>query len=185
MRKKKTPQIVKQKLNLKKMNKIKLSFSITLFVLLSAFTFHKFYVGVFQIDYIKEKKAVQITARLFIDDLEKALFKKFNKHFYITTKDEVVDTNAYIAKYLDEKLKMKINNKIQSIQFLTKEQEDNIVICYLKINFKDNIKDLEITNNVLSDIFNEQQNLVHLNINGNKKTILFTNTETNQKLKYK
>jgi Leucine-rich repeat (LRR) protein len=55
----------------------------------------------------------------------------------------------------------------------------------LKIPFKDNLKELDIYNNVLSDIFNEQQNLVHLNINGNKKTILFTNTETNQKLKYK
>ena len=167
------------------MNKIKLSLLVVLFVLSSAFTFHKFYVGVFQVDYFKEKKAVQITARLFIDDLEKALHKKHNKHFYITTKDEVADANIYIAKYLDEKLKIKINNKIQSIQFLTKEQEENIVICYLKINFKDNIKDLEITNNVLSDVFNEQQNLLHLNINGNKKTILFTNTETNQKLKYK
>ena len=48
-----------------------------------------------------------------------------------------------------------------------------------------NIKDLEITNTVLSDIFKEQQNLVHLNLNSNKKTLLFTNTETNQKLKYK
>lgn len=167
------------------MNKIKLSLLVVLVVLSSAFTFHKFYVGVFQIDYFKEKKAIQITARLFIDDLEKALHKKHNKHFYITTKDEVPDANTYIAKYLEEKLKIKINNKIQTIQFLTKEQEENIVICYLKINFKDNIKDLEITNNVLSDVFNEQQNLVHLNINGNKKTILFTNTETNQKLKYK
>ena len=55
------------------MNKIKVSLLITLFVLSSAFTFHKFYVGVFQVDYFKEKKAVQITARLFIDDLEKAL----------------------------------------------------------------------------------------------------------------
>ncbi|WP_396218277.1 DUF6702 family protein, partial [Flavobacterium sp.] len=82
-------------------------------------------------------------------------------------------------------LKIKINNKSQSLQFLTKEQEDNIVICYLKIPFKDNIKDLEITNTVLSDIFKEQQNLVHLNLNSNKKTLLFTNTETNQKLKYK
>jgi len=167
------------------MNKLKLSFVVVLFVLSSAFTFHKFYVGVFQVDYFKEKKAVQITTRLFIDDLEKALHKKHNRHFYITTKDEVADANTYIAKYLEEKLKIKINNKIQTIQFLTKEQEENIVICYLKINFKDNIKDLEITNNVLSDIFSEQQNLVHLNINGNKKTILFTNTETNQKLKYK
>ena len=167
------------------MNKIKISLLLTLFVLTSAFTFHKFYVGVFQVDYFKEKKAVQITARLFIDDLEKALHKKHNKHFYITTKDEVPDANSYIAKYLEEKFKIKINNKIQTIQFLSKEQEENIVICYFKINFKDNIKELDITNNVLSDVFSEQQNLVHLNINGNKKTILFTNTETNQKLKYK
>ena len=167
------------------MNKIKLSLLVILFSFLSAFTLHKFYVGVFQIDYFKEKKAVQITARLFIDDLEKALYKKHNKHIYITTKDEIAEANTLIANYLSEKLKFKINNKSQTIQFLTKEQEDNIVICYLKIPFKDNIKDFEITNTVLSDIFKEQQNLVHLNINGNKKTILFTNTETNQKLKYK
>lgn len=167
------------------MNKIKLSLLVILFSFLSAFTLHKFYVGVFQIDYFKEKKAVQITARLFIDDLEKALYKKHNKHIYITTKDEIVEANTLIANYLSEKLKIKINNKSQSLQFLTKEQEDNIVICYLKIPFKDNIKDLEITNTVLSDIFKEQQNLVHLNLNNNKKTLLFTNTETNQKLKYK
>ncbi|WP_396165451.1 DUF6702 family protein [Flavobacterium sp.] len=167
------------------MNKIKLSLLVILFSFLSAFTLHKFYVGVFQIDYFKEKKAVQITARLFIDDLEKALYKKHNKHIYITTKDEIAEANTLIANYLSEKLKIKINNKSQSLQFLTKEQEDNIVICYLKIPFKDNIKDLEITNTVLSDIFKEQQNLVHLNLNSNKKTLLFTNTETNQKLKYK
>ena len=156
-----------------------------LFALFSAFTFHKFYVGVFQIDYFKEKKAVQITARLFIDDLEKALYKKHNKHFYLTTKDEISDANSYIASYLSEKLKIKINNKVQTLQFLFKEQENNIVICYLKINFKDNMKELDISNTILTDIFEGQQNLVHLNINGNKKTILFTNTETNQKLKYK
>lgn len=167
------------------MNKIKLSLLVILFSFLSAFTLHKFYVGVFQIDYFKEKKAVQITARLFIDDLEKALYKKHNKHIYITTKYEIAEANTLIANYLSEKLKIKINNKSQSLQFLTKEQEDNIVICYLKIPFKDNIKDLEITNTVLSDIFKEQQNLVHLNLNSNKKTLLFTNTETNQKLKYK
>jgi hypothetical protein len=167
------------------MNKIKLSLLVILFSFFSAFTLHKFYVGVFQIDYFKEKKAVQITARLFIDDLEKALYKKHNKHIYITTKDEIAEANTLIANYLSEKLKIKINNKSQTLQFLTKEQEDNIVICYLKIPFKDNIKDFEITNTVLSDIFKEQQNLVHLNLNSNKKTLLFTNTETNQKLKYK
>lgn len=166
------------------MNKIKISILLSLFTLLTAFSIHKFYVGVFQIDYVKEKKTVQITARLFINDLEKALYKKHNKHFYITTKEEISDANTYIAKYIEEKLKIKINTKIQTLQFLTKEQEDNIVICYLKINCKENLKSIDITNTILADIFREQQNLVHLNINGNKKTLLFTNTETNQKLNF-
>ena len=115
------------------MNKIKLSLLVVLFALSSAFTFHKFYVGVFQIDYFKEKKAVQITARLFIDDLEKALHKKHNKHFYITTKDEVADANSYIAMYLQDKLKIKINNKIQSLYLIIQRQPGSTLIPYLTL----------------------------------------------------
>lgn len=172
------------KWNLLKMNKLKLTLISFIFLLSTAFALHKFYIGVFQIDYFKEKKSIQITTRLFIDDFEKVLHKKFNKHFYITTKDEVADANTYIEKYLQEKLKIKVNNKIQNFSFLLKEQEDNVLICYLKIKFSDKIKSLEITNNVLIEEFKEQQNLVHLNNNGNKKTLLFTNDNNNQKLNY-
>lgn len=166
------------------MNKFKI-YSITLlFISLTAFTFHKFYVGVFQIDYFKEKKSIQITTRIFIDDFEKVLHNKYNKHFYITTKDEVADANQFIEKYLQEKLKITVNNKAQNFSLLLKEQEDNVLICYLKIKFSDKIKSLNITNNVLIEEFKEQQNLVHLNINGNKKTLLFTNDTNNHKLNY-
>lgn len=166
------------------MNKLKIYLITLLFFCLSAFSLHKFYVGVFQIDYFKEKKSIQITTRIFIDDFEKVLHKKYNKHFYITTKDEVTDANQYIEKYLQEKLKIKVNNKVQNFSFLLKEQEDNVLICYLKIKFSDKIKSLEISNNVLIEEFKEQQNLVHLNINGNKKTLLFTNDTNNHKLNY-
>ena len=81
-------------------------------------------------------------------------------------------------------IKIKINNKNQSLILLTKEQEDNIIICYLKIPFSEKIKTLELTNTILTDIFSEQQNLVHLNNNGNKKTLLFTNTNNYQKINF-
>lgn len=155
-----------------------------LLVITCAFNAHKFYIGVFQIDYFKEKKSIQITTRLFIDDFEKVLHKKYNKHFYITTKDEVADANLYVSKYLQEKLKIKVNNKNHPIEFLLKEQEENVLICYLRIKFSEKIKTIEITNNVLTEEFNEQQNLVHLNINGNKKTLLFTNDNNIQKSNY-
>ncbi|MEY2703080.1 MAG: hypothetical protein RLY43_1718 [Bacteroidota bacterium] len=166
------------------MNKLKLLIIPIVLVLICGFSVHKFYVGVFQIDYFKEKKSVQITARLFIDDLEKALQKKHNKHFYITTKDEIPDANKHIEAYIKERFLIKINNKNQSLILLTKEQEDNIIICYLKIPFSEKIKTLELTNTILTDIFSEQQNLVHLNNNGNKKTLLFTNTNNYQKINF-
>ena len=43
---------------------------------LSSFSAHKFYVSVTQIDYVPSKKRVEITSRIFIDDLEKGLTKK-------------------------------------------------------------------------------------------------------------
>ncbi len=166
------------------MNKLKLLIIPIVLVLICGFSIHKFYIGVFQVDYFKEKKSIQITARLFIDDLEKALQTKYNKHFYVTTKDEIGNTNKYIEEYIKERFLVKLNNKNQTLTLLTKEQEDNIIICYLKIPFSEKIKTLELTNTILTDIFSEQQNLVHLNNNGNKKTLLFTNTNNYQKINF-
>ena len=52
---------------------------IILLTLLSAFAWHKFYVSVSQIDYVPKKKRIEITSRIFIDDLEKALTKKHKR----------------------------------------------------------------------------------------------------------
>jgi len=49
---------------------------VLLLVTSSAFTLHKFYMAVYQINYAPEKKMLQITSRIFIDDLNKTLEKK-------------------------------------------------------------------------------------------------------------
>ena len=53
------------------MKKKLLQFIMPLFlvVLLSSFAWHKFYVSVTQIDFVPNKKRVEITSRIFIDDL--------------------------------------------------------------------------------------------------------------------
>lgn len=42
---------------------------------LSSFEMHKFYVAIFQVQFVPEKKRIQITSRIFLDDLNKALEK--------------------------------------------------------------------------------------------------------------
>ena len=85
---------------------------------------------------------------------------------------------------MKEKIKISINKKPQNIEFLAKELEGDVLIFYTKIAVSKKINTFEIFNTLLTEIYKEQQNIVHTNINGNKNSFLFTNTETNQKIDY-
>lgn len=153
-------------------------------VLLSSFAWHKFYVSVTQIDYVPNKKRIEITHRIFIDDLEKALEKKYNKKVYLTSTKELSDAEALIKNYLKENIKVSINKKSQEIVYLAREVEGDVLIFYTKIAISKKINTFEIFNSLLIDIYKEQQNIVHVNISGNKNNFLFTNSETKQKIDY-
>ncbi len=157
---------------------------IGILILFSGFEIHKFYVGVFQVDYSANKKSFQITSRIFIDDLEIALEKKFGKKTYLSTNKEIKEANALIATYFKEKLKISVNDKSQEMVFLTKEIEDDVIICYHKIPFTENIKSISISNKILIEQFLDQQNLLHTNINSNKLSFLFTNKNTEETISF-
>jgi hypothetical protein len=161
---------------------VSVSFVLFLCLALTSFSIHKFYVGVFQVDYKLDKKAFQITSRVFIDDIEKALETKHKKKLYLATNKEIKESDDLIASYFREKFKISVNNKEQEMIFLAKEYEDDVLICYHKINHTGKLKSLSVYNTILTEQFAEQQNLLHTSINSNKKSFLFTNTNIQQKL---
>jgi hypothetical protein len=136
---------------------------------------HKFYVGVFQMEYVPAKKQVQLTSRLFVDDLEKTLNKKYGKRFYFGSKHEFEGAEEYLKKYLAEKMEVSINGKAQPVKFLAREMEDDVLICYYTIQAPNEVKFVNVSNSVLMESFSEQQNIIHVKINGNRKSLLLTN----------
>lgn len=167
-----------------KKNLFRFVLPIFMIVMMSSFAWHKFYVSVTQIDFVPNKKRVEITSRIFIDDLEKALEKRFKKKFYLTSSREIENADALIQEYLKEKIKISINKKPQSIEYLAREVEGDVLIFYTKIAVSKKINTFEIFNSLLTDIYKEQQNIVHVNINSNKNSFLFTNSDTSQKIDY-
>ncbi|WP_286913824.1 DUF6702 family protein [Flavobacterium sp. UBA4197] len=157
---------------------------IVLFTGLSAMSLHKFYVSIFQMNYVPEKKTMQITARIFTDDLEKALEKKSKKKIYLATPKEAPETEELLKKYLAEKVRIKINNTEKTIRFLGRETEDDVVICYLTVPVSEKINTLEVYNTVLTEIFPDQQNIIHTSVNSNKKSLLLTNSKPKELIEY-
>lgn len=156
-----------------------------LFVSLSAFTFHKFYMGIFQVNYAAEKKMIQITSRIFIDDLNNGLEKKYHKKTFVGTEKETQADIDLLKKYLAENFSIKINGQLKSITFLSKEVEaGDVLVCYSRIKDIDKFKTIEISNSVLVDWNAEQQNITHISAFGIKKSILFTESSRKEVLKY-
>lgn len=156
------------------MKSIKLVFPIFLMLLLSSFsTVHKYYISNTQIEYVEAQKSIQIITRVFIDDFENVLKQRYDDDLTFDDEDaKMID--FYTEKYLREKLKISINGKDMPLIFIGKEIEMGIVKCYLEIEDVGNVQNLEVKNQTLFDLFEEQQNIIKLNINSQKKSFVLT-----------
>ena len=156
---------------------------IALFFGLSSMAFHKFYVAIYQINFVPQKKMIQITTRIFTDDLNEALENKFHKKTYIGLENETSEDESLMKKYLAEKLVLKVNGHQKPMSFLSKETENNVMICYFNIKEISKINSLEITNSVITEIHSEQQNIIQSNVNGVKENLLLTDEKIKGMLK--
>jgi hypothetical protein len=143
-----------------------------IFPLFAFTTVHKYYVSVTQIDYVKEKKTIQITSRLFIDDFERLLQERYDDKIILDTGKDETQIDSYIEKYIRSKFVIKVNGAFVKYKFLGKEYENDIVYCYIEIENIEDVKSFEVENRILFDIFSDQKNVVRTFINSKHKTFV-------------
>ena len=103
-----------------------------LFLTLTSFSVHKFYVALYQVNYAPEKKMLQITTRIFVDDLNNAIGKKYTKKSNLGSENETVEDLNLLKRYFGEKLSFNVNGQVRHMLFLSKEMEGDVLICYFK-----------------------------------------------------
>lgn len=145
---------------------------------------HKFYVSVNQIHFDAGKKELQITSRFFLDDLTLALDKENKTLTYVGTERETPQDVTYLQNYLKKHLHVKVNGKVQEVRFVTKEMEDDVLICYLKIKDVSKVQSIEVHHTMFYQVLPDQQHIIHTNVNGQKKSLLLTASKPKDVLKY-
>ncbi|WP_350290613.1 DUF6702 family protein [uncultured Croceitalea sp.] len=148
---------------------------LTLFFVLTSFTLaHKFYVSVTNINYSEKTDALQITSRIFVDDLEALLKERYGIEAKLGTEEETSIADDYIQKYLKTKFVLELNEETVMYNYIGKKYDNDVVIFYLEVpevGFK-GLKSISIQNEVLTDLYEEQKNLVHIKWNGKKKSFV-------------
>ena len=158
--------------------KKRLLVGLILFVGLTSFGLHKFYMSIYQIQYAADKKRLEITSRIFIDDLNKALLLKYSRATHVGEPEETTEDIALMNKYLFEHFTIKVNGVQKTMVYVSKELDHNVVVGYYKINDIPKITSLSIKNTLLTDVFPEQQNIIQTTFNGKKQSLLLTAENT-------
>lgn len=135
---------------------------------------HDFHLSRCEINYETKSGAIQIAAHIFIDDLEVALALNGRKNLYLCTNKEHPDGELAIENYINQMLKIKAGGKHLSFALLGKEtsKDQMAVWCYLEVEGISNISTIEIENKILTEVFNDQKNIVDFTVD--KKKTKFT-----------
>ncbi|PIB29278.1 hypothetical protein BFP77_06905 [Maribacter sp. 4U21] len=147
---------------------------------LFAFTIaHKFYISVTHVGYSEKDDALQVTTRVFIDDMNSVLNERYDISSKLGTDEASKADNAYFEKYLRTKFVIEINGKPVRYTMIGKEYDTDMIVCYLEVPEIDlpTVKTVAITNEMLTDLFDEQQNVLHIKIKEKKKSFVLLKSD--------
>ena len=148
---------------------------------LLAFTVaHKFYISVTNVGYSEKDEAIQITTRIFLDDMNTVLKARYDINSKLGTEKESDVDREYLEKYLRTKFLVEVDGKPREYIILGKKYDTDMVICYLEVPKIElsKVSSIAIQNEILMDIYDEQQNVVHIKIDGKKKSFVLLKSDT-------
>ena len=146
-----------------------------------AFTSHKYYLSLTQIEYNKDQDSLEVIINVFMDDIEFAINKEYSVDLRLTTKQELEDVDSYFQKYLRENLRFLVNKELVNYNFIGKEYEGDLVYFYLEVNVSDSPVSLEVYNTILVTYFEQQQNIIKFK-NGSDRQSKILSKNTNKAL---
>jgi hypothetical protein len=150
-----------------------------LFFVLSAFAIplHKFYLSLTEVRVDTKKQTLDVSCKLFTDDLEDTFVKKYGKKIDLATSINNKEVQALLLKYISENFNISIGGKPQNLNFVGFETETDATWIYLEVmSFKEKGK-IKIVNTLLYDYLPEQSNMINFYWDDKEKSAKLVNPE--------
>lgn len=137
--------------------------------------FHPFYVSVTEIVHHKNTGTIQVSVRIFFDDFEKALEKKYKTKVNILKPADRKEVDGLIATYIKDHLKISANGKLLNLTYQGYEIEEDAAWCYFETTELKVVKQLDVENSILFEQHSSQSNMIHAIVNGKRQSTKLDN----------
>jgi hypothetical protein len=131
---------------------------------------HPFHLSSTELNYNAKESTVELSCRIFTDDLEGALAKKFKIKADLSAESQHKAMDVFVKKYALANLALKGNSKALALNYLGFEKDNEAIVVYLESAQIKGLKKLETTNSILYDQYDDQSNIIHVTKNGKRKS---------------
>ncbi len=145
-------------------------FILPVLFLVSSFTVHPYHVGSVEFRYNERSKVFEITGKFFMDDLENALNKKYNKNLHFLDKKFEKEMNETLKEYALEVTKLKVNNQQIKLNFVGFEEDRESVNLFLESEKVVGPKKVEVGVGFIYNLYDDQMNIIHIIVGGNRQS---------------
>ncbi|MEX2336865.1 MAG: DUF6702 family protein [Fulvivirga sp.] len=146
---------------------------------------HPIHVSICDIAYDEERDALEFVQRVFLDDLELAIRQKTGApRLDITQPDNGKTTDELVKAYLQEHFKVTVNGKETDYNYLGHEIEIDAIYCYMEIEKVRKVNSIAIFSDILTSIFDDQVNLVHVTVDDEIRSMKLTGDRKSDELEY-
>lgn len=143
---------------------------------------HPLHVSVTEIAFDPKEKELEIVLRVFTDDLELAIREDKKNDALTLQGPATIDKLAW--EYLQPRFKVSADRVQETIKYLGHEVEDDVIIFYVQVEPIEDFETLMITNSVITELYDDQANLVNVTINDETKSLRLMRNNPSGKLSF-
>ena len=133
-------------------------------------TVHPLHLATVEIDHNATDKTLEITCKTFWDDFESILSKVNRSKVDLVSGKDTAGNNKKIFEYIKTHLQITIDGKPVQMSFVGYEKEDVVVYSFLQVDNISSVKKVTIVNSLMHDMFDDQVEIIHMIVNGNRKS---------------
>lgn len=145
-------------------------------------SFHPIHVSVTDIVLDEQERELEITMRIFTDDLELSIRNaRKEPELDLLNPGKGRTTEELVREYVMQRFSLVIDGKKQMLKFLGIEQETDAIVCYIQAPDVKRWRTMEVTNSVITETYDDQSNLVHLTVKGKVRSHRLTRYQSSGK----
>lgn len=135
------------------------------------FALHPLHVSVTEVKFDEKDKELEITSRLFLDDLESAIREQLKQPTLDILQPTTGTAEEVIGNYLLQNLQIKVDGKLTKLKYLGHEVDGDAVIAYLYAPGIKKMNSITVMHSSITELFDDQSNLVHVTKNNTTRSL--------------